>query len=908
MPAVGATTFWMNDSPMVEPLRLRRVPVLAAVVCFAIGDVMAHRWQPPLLLAAATTLLFALSIVSLRKTLRLVIIPTFALWIALGCWCAQIEPPIPRQQALHDAADGLSRTVLGTVTRIRTLPAPELDAPQPEFEPGEWDIDAITTKASAHVQSIDLDVQAVEHLTPDLSTMQPTSGGIRITLSGAALPLHCGDTLELPLRLHTPDVYRDPGAWSYADYLLSGGIGASASVPSLSVHVVRSATPTLRCRIFAAQTWASNRLQSFVDSRPNHTLPHLLRLSDEDVSMLNAMLFGDRTHLTHALRNAFERTGTFHLFVVSGLHVALLAAALFWFLKRIRLPQGPAILVTLIATFAFAELTGFGIPAQRAFTMTAIYLVTRWLNREITALNALGAAALGVLVFDPRALFQASFQMTFLVIVAIAGLAIPLSERLIYPRLHALKGLHLVRLDAFLHPKLAQFRVRVRMANALCAALFDSRLRNVPVWLVRGCLWVLDAILFSLAAEVCMVLPMALYFHRATVLALPLNFVDIPLLSALLCMAIVTFLASLLSAWIALLPATLTALLLHTMRFTVERVQHSPLADLRTPGPTSLAIVLACACIAFCCFALRARRRVIFTAGIITAVLIPLAVLYPASPILRPGKLEVTAIDVGQGDSLLVVSPAGQTMLIDAGGPTGRGANVATSTWDVGEQVVAPYLWSRHLRRLDIVMLTHAHSDHMGGMPAILRDFHPRELWISIDPGNSPPFRALLSQAAQQHITIRHVHAGETFPWSDLQASILAPEISYGNSGKPVNDDSLVLRLDFDRSSVLLEGDAEAPSEAAMLEHNRIAPASLLKIGHHGSRTSTTPAFLAAVHPQDAMISVGAHNTFGHPRSEVLGRLEDNHILTFRTDRGGPETFLLTPDGRISSISAASNW
>jgi competence protein ComEC len=903
MPAVGATRFWMNDAPVVEPLRLRRVPLMAAVVCFAVGDLIALRWQPPLLLVASTALLLALSILSLRKALRLAILPTYALWIALGCWCAQIQPPIPQQQSLQHAADGLSRTVRGTVVRVRTLPAPANNSPQPELEPGEWEADP-----DPGIQSVDLDVRAVEHLTPDLSTMQPTTGGIRMTLSGAPLTLRCGETVEAPLRLRAPDVYRDPGAWSYADYLLSEGIGATSSTRSSSVQIISAAAPGIRCRIFAAQAWASNRMQSFVDCRASRALPHIARLTPEDASMLNAMLFGDRTHLTRALRSAFERTGTFHLFVVSGLHVALLAAGLFWLLRRFRIPEGPAVFLTLLAAFAYAELTGFGIPGQRALTMTAIYLIARWLNREITALNALGAAALGVLVFDPRALFEASFQMTFLVIVAIAGLAIPLSQRLIHPHLRALDHLETVRIDAFLHPSLAQFRVKLRMACSLSAALFGPLLRNLPVWLVRAFYFSLNAVIFSLAAEVCMVLPMAIYFHRATLLALPLNFIDIPLLSVLLCVAILMFLASLLSPWIAMFPAALTALLLHLMRFTVKRVQHTTLADLRTPGPAPIAMALAAAGIVFCIVALRARSRFIFAAAIVAAVLIPVGVLYPSSPTFHLGVLEVTAIDVGQGDSLLIVSPTGQTLLVDAGGPTGRGANAPASAWDVGEEVVAPYLWSRHIRRLDVVMLTHAHSDHMGGMPAILRDFHPRELWLSIDPGDSPLFRALLAQADAQHILVRHFHAGEAFAWSNLHATILAPELTYANPGTPVNNDSLVLRLDDDRASVLLEGDAEAPSEAAMLEHNRITPATLLKVGHHGSRTSTNPAFLAAVSPHDALISVGRHNTFGHPRTEVLGRLEHAHIQTFRTDHGGPETFLLTRDGGILATSAASKY
>jgi competence protein ComEC len=903
MPAVGAATSWLYDSPVVEPLRLRRVPLLTACACFALGDLLALRWQPTLLLAAATLLLFALSLISLRKATRVAIVPVYALWIAIGCWCALIEPAIPQQQALHHLADGLTRDVHGTVIRVRTLPPPPRNSPHPAFEPGAWDADP-----DPDTQSVDIDVQSVEYLTPDLSVMQPTAGGIRFTVNGPQLALHCGDLIDVPLRLRTPDVYRDPGAWSYADYLLEEGIGATGSARSSRVQVLHTARPTLRCRIFAAQAWASDRLQSFANSNASHHLPQALRLTSEDASMLNAMLFGDRTHLTRALREAFERTGTFHLFVVSGLHVALLAGGLFWFLRRLRLPQGIAVLLTILVAFGYAELTDFGIPAQRALIMTAIYLIARWLDREITALNALGAAALAVLVLDPRSLYEASFQMTFMVILAIAGLAIPLSERLILPRLRALRHLDIVRADAAVPPRIAQFRVHTRMLTDLSADLLGTHLANLPAWTLRAFFWACEAILISLTAELCMVLPMAIYFHRATLLALPLNFIDIPLLSVLLCVAIITFLASLLSAWLALIPAALTALLLHLMRFTVDRVQNLAIANLRTPEPAPIALALACACILYCCWALRAHRRTLFATGVLVALLIPLAVLYPIPPRLHPGALEVTAIDVGQGDSIFVVSPAGETMLVDAGGPTGRGENAPASAWDVGEEVVAPYLWSRRIRHLDVVLLTHAHSDHMGGMSAVLRDFHPRELWISIDPGDSPLFYALLAQARAQHMIIRHLHAGQAFPWSDLEATVLAPEGPYANGGTPINNDSLVVRLDYAQASVLLEGDAEAPSEEAMLANHRIQPATLLKVGHHGSHTSTTPDFLAAVSPLDAVISDGQHNTFGHPSPIVIDRLAASHIRTYRTDRLGATTFLLTPAGGISEASAASNW
>ena len=221
------------------------------------------------------------------------------------------------------------------------------------------------------------------------------------------------------------------------------------------------------------------------------------------------------------------------------------------------------------------------------------------------------------------------------------------------------------------------------------------------------------------------------------------------------------------------------------------------------------------------------------------------------------------------------------------------------------------YLWSRQFRRLDIVALTHAHSDHMGGMAAILRNFRPRELWVAIDP-DSAPYRALLDEAATLDIRVRHLRAGDRIPWNGVDISVLAPAPAYANSGPPINNDSLVLRMQFGQASALLEGDAEAPSEHAMVAASlinpaaRLGPDTLLKVGHHGSRTSTTPEFLTLAAPQDAVISVGAHNTFGHPRPEIVQRLADAHTRLFRTDEFGLATFLLSRDGSISATTAAS--
>ena len=573
------------------------------------------------------------------------------------------------------------------------------------------------------------------------------------------------------------------------------------------------------------------------------------RLGEPGASIVAGELWGERAQLPPDLRAEFQETGTVHVLVTAGLHVGLVALIVAWCAAQLRAPRAVGCGAGIVAVWVFAGFSGLELPALRAATMSTCALTARACGRAAFSWNTLGIAAVVVIAAIPGSIGSPSFWLSFCCVGAIFALGTSIGDAL---------------------------REHVALPERASEALVLTTATQLGTWPITAAIflqWSSYALLANLAVVPCVPLTM--------------------LLGAL----------QLACAWCAPLAqacANLNGWMLAWVIGVVRTLGTMPgSAVVMTPAPLWCIALYEAALLAAVPLIRRGGTTVAFT-FVLTATSL---VLWPPQSL--GSQLRITVLDVGQADAIVIETPAHHAILVDAGGRLERGPQSDDSSAErVGERIVVPFLLREGVHDLDAIIVSHPHGDHVGGCRPVLDKIRVAEIADSGQTYGGHAYHDCLDTAAADHVPIVHPRAGAIWRTNDgVTLTFIGPSLPFIGGKNAINDNSITFILQYKQFRMLFTGDAGVAAEQRFLGEGIDLSASVLKVGHHGSAYGSSPAFLAAVHPHYAIISVGRHNMFGHPAPSTIDALDRSGSTVYRTDDGGAVT-IISDGANAASVTA----
>ena len=737
-----------------------------------------------------------------------------------------------------------------------------------------------------------------------------------------SLELRYGARIRVMVALSRTENYRNPGVSPYTEYLERRDLDATATIkhPLLVERLDDE-------RVFLPLAWLyewRQRLLTLIDGQ----------FSLETGGVLKASLLGNRQQLSRSTAERFREGGTFHVLVISGLHISFIGGLVLFLMRRLTGRRVWQFVVPVAFLWSYTLAVGAEIAVVRAALMFTLIALAPLVHRSATSLNALGASTIILLIWRPLDLFDPAFHLTFLSVLAIILLGWPLLRKLrdVGEWRPARETPYPPACPAFwrflaetLFWSEREWKREMNRSNYQCRLFkhpLAARLERLHVQ--RPLRYAASAVVISASVQLILLPLFVLYFHRLPLAGLVLNIFVGALMALVSLIALATLFVSSLSGWLAAPLIHLVEGLNWLMVHSVDPFARAGLASVRLPEYTGWGrIVYVLYYLPLAVLAIRLARwnptgrgaKVTDehekgswllrprAASIALCLLSSVIILHPYSAGKLDGRLRLDFLDVGQGDAALITMPDGTTLLVDAGGRQRFGYRQTASTGEqaedgferdtrsIGEAVVSEYLWWRGLDRVDYLLATHADADHIDGLNDIARNFHVRAALLGRAPAGDSDFTRFAATAREKGVPLRIIGRGDLLRFGGVEVQVLWPKPAQGASASSSNNDSIVLRLRYGQRVFLLTGDIEKETEHALTNAPGDLRCDVLKVAHHGSKTSSTEDFVKAAHPLYAVIPVGLTSTFGHPHKEVLERLKANGAQILTTGRSGTITF-----------------
>lgn len=726
------------------------------------------------------------------------------------------------------------------------------------------------------------------------ATSEPSNSSDNFKFENTGLKY--GSRIRMACNLEREDEFLNPGVQPKRDILDRLGVDATATIKSslLIEHIADES-------VFLPLAWVYDQRAGLIDDLHSG-------LSRRAAGVMIASLLGDKYFLDKDTADLFREGGTFHILVISGLHITFVGGLLLLFLRQFTRNRWLQFIVTTIILWGYALAVGADVPVVRAATMFTIMLFSYAIYRRGTLLNSLGVCGLVLLVWRPSELFNPSFQLTFVSVLAIVALAFPLIEMLrrigswtptaqtpfppnVTTSLRHLCEMLYWRQDAWAIESERQLWSAKLFKSPYLAHRMGDALQRIVRYIFEG-------VIISFVVQICMLPLMVVYFHRVSVASVLLN------LWVGFCVAFESFAAvtgAVIGHFSGLLAMPFFAIadIFNWILLALPRLLSAMnWASFRLPAYTGAGqmiyfvyfvpvILLALALSRWRPFDLKpalrfVNRRFLYTASGSMLLLITVVVFHPFSAPRADGRLHIDFLDVGQGDSALITFPDGQTLLVDGGGRPkyrDRSKNAESEaepfepdTRGIGEAVVSEVLWWKGYSHIDHILATHADADHIQGLGDVAKNFSVGSAVFGRTPLDNQDFALVAEVLRRRGIPTEIVARGDVLKFGDATVEVLYPTPTPDPNSVSDNNHCVVLRIVYGTRAFLMTGDIERAAETEMLSSGGTLKADMIKVAHHGSRTSSMQEFIDAVAPSYAVISVGRKSPFGHPHKEVVER------------------------------------